>query len=486
MKKILTILLMFISFYSFSQVGISSNGSFTATETLDVDGNLKVRDTLKLPDIKPTTGYKWLVVKSSGSVDTVSVGGPTGPTGLTGATGLTGPTGAQGPTGVVNSLTMNNLGSGVSPGSTFNGASAVTLSYNTIGAWGLSGNTGTTVGTNFIGTNDGVGLSFKTSGTEQMRLQSSGQLTIGATAAGGKLDVHQTSSNDVARFTTYGNTNDIRMRRAQGTQVSPTATSGSNTILGRFYGEGYNGSGYTPAASIRIETDDLGGTPTDMPGAIVFSTVPNTSGTLSDRMIIKNSGNVGIGTSTPSERLDVSGNVKLTAPTTATTTNGQLQFTAGGAGTTTKMVVFRKTTSITTSNTTATNIFNDGYMRFGIWYNSTSGRWCLGMSPYNNQFYDYNFLGNSTYYNGTYYYTSNVTNNYVWALSDDVSTTSGTYYEIAGVLNTSGFNYATGGTGMVYAEGTTTTNPFYEFSFFVSYTSTSTQRLVTVVVKAYY
>jgi hypothetical protein len=98
MKKILTILLMFISFYSFSQVGISSNGSFTATETLDVDGNLKVRDTLKLPDIKPTTGYKWLVVKSSGSVDTVSVGGPTGPTG---ATGLTGATGAQGPTGLL-------------------------------------------------------------------------------------------------------------------------------------------------------------------------------------------------------------------------------------------------------------------------------------------------------------------------------------------------------------------------------------------------
>jgi hypothetical protein len=84
MKKILTILLMFISFYSFSQVGISSNGSFNATETLDVDGNLKVRDTLKLTDIKPTTGYKWLVVNSTGSVDTVSVGGPVGPTGSTG------------------------------------------------------------------------------------------------------------------------------------------------------------------------------------------------------------------------------------------------------------------------------------------------------------------------------------------------------------------------------------------------------------------
>jgi hypothetical protein len=30
------------------------------------------------------------------------------------------------------------------------------------------------------------------------------------------------------------------------------------------------------------------------------------------------------------------------------------------------------------------------------------------------------------------------------------------------------------------------TNPFYEFSFFVTYTSTSTQRLITVLIKTYY
>jgi hypothetical protein len=223
-----------------------------------------------------------------------------------------------------------------------------------------------------------------------------------------------------------------------------------------------------------------------MPGRLTFWTTPDGSGTMIERLRITNSGNIGIATTTPSEKLDVSGNVKLTATTTATTTNGQLQFTAGGEGVATKMVVFRKTTTLTTANTTATKVFDDGYMRFGIWFNSASGRWVIGFSPYNNQFYDYNYLGNARYYNGTYRYTNDGVNNYVWGLSDDVTTTSGTYYECGGVLNTASFNYATGGSGMLYAEGTTTTSPFYEYSFFVSYTSISTQRLVTVIVKAYY
>lgn len=436
MKKLLLLLCMTMIPFSVSSqnVGISGDINFIPSTTFDIDGGLRIR------------------TFNSGVITSNSTGV------LSSTDGSTGQVLGSGPTWV--------------DPKTF--------------SWTITGNDNTSVSTNFIGTINNIGMAFRTNNIEWMRLQSSGQLTIGSTVAGGKLDVHQSSSNDVMRLVNYGNPNNILIRRTQGTQTTPTATTTTNTVLGRFDFEGYNGTGFTPAARIETMTDAVGGTSTDMPGRLTFWTTPDGSGTMVERLRITNSGNVGIATTTPSEKLDVSGNVRLTASTTATSTNGQLQFTAGGEGVATKMVVFRKTTTLTTANTSVTKVFDDGYMRFGIWFNSAASRWVIGFSPYNNQFYDYNYLGNARYYNGTYYYSNDGLNNYVWSLSDDMSTTSGTYYECGGVLNTASFNYATGGSGMVYAEGTTTTNPFYEFSFFVTYTSTSTQRVVTVLVKAYY
>lgn len=187
-------------------------------------------------------------------------------------------------------------------------------------AWLTTGNSGTSVATHFIGTISNTGLVFKTNNVEQMRLQSTGQLTIGSTTAGGKLDVHQSSANDVARFTTYGNSNDLRLRRTQGTQSVPTATSAAGTILGRLTAEGYDGSGFTNAAQISFETDAAGGTSADMPGRILFYTTPDASGTLVERMRITNGGLVGINM-TPSMMLDVTS-------ASATTSDAAIRGTA--------------------------------------------------------------------------------------------------------------------------------------------------------------
>jgi hypothetical protein len=224
MKKILTILLMFISFYSFSQVGISSNGSFTATETLDVDGNLKVRDTLKLPDIKPTTGYKWLVVKSSGSVDTVSVGGPTGPTG---ATGLTGATGAQGPTGL--------LSAGSATGNTtyWNGTTWVLNSSNIF-------NSGTQVGVGTTSPALNTLITLNAHGTNTQRNGIDITMTSpGANATG----INISSSSQQARGLMYSNSTNGATNPVWGTGAELTNT---NVV-----------SGYT---TYRIN----GGTPSDI------------------------------------------------------------------------------------------------------------------------------------------------------------------------------------------------------------------------------
>ncbi len=222
-------------------------------------------------------------------------------------------------------------------------------------AWLTSANAGTNPATHFIGTTDNTSLVFRTNNTERMRLHFSGQLSIGDNTPGGKLDVHQDASNDVARFTTYGSTNDIRLRRTQGTKASPTATGGANTILGRIFAEGYNGSGFTAAAAIEMSTDAAGGTATDMPGRIAFWTTPDGSGTLQERMRITNNGNVAIGTNAPnaSALLHVSAANKgvmfpkvaltgatdnLTVPVSTPTDDGMLLYNTASAGTSTNAI----------------------------------------------------------------------------------------------------------------------------------------------------
>ena len=60
--------------------------------------------------------------------------------------------------------------------------------------WELTGNSGTTAGTNFIGTTDAVALVVKANNTERMRVLSGGNVGIGLSSPVFKLDVGGTSS----------------------------------------------------------------------------------------------------------------------------------------------------------------------------------------------------------------------------------------------------------------------------------------------------
>ncbi|HEY9114796.1 MAG TPA: hypothetical protein VIN10_08840, partial [Bacteroidales bacterium] len=63
--------------------------------------------------------------------------------------------------------------------------------------WLLSGNAGTTVGTNFIGTTDNVSFAINTNNTERMRVEDDGEIVIGNTAAfaGDKFSVYGAAGN---------------------------------------------------------------------------------------------------------------------------------------------------------------------------------------------------------------------------------------------------------------------------------------------------
>ena len=81
---------------------------------------------------------------------------------------------------IPNSLTFNNSGTGASSGTSFNGATATTVSYNTIGASPLAGSTSlTTLGTIATGTWNGTTIGIGYGGTGLSSTPTNGQLLIG-------------------------------------------------------------------------------------------------------------------------------------------------------------------------------------------------------------------------------------------------------------------------------------------------------------------
>jgi hypothetical protein len=127
--------------------------------------------------------------------------------------------------------------------------------------------------------------------------------------------------NNSANFSnvSIGNTNNAYGAYFIGAKTRST-TANANTIVAQhdslmvLSAWGADGATYRNAAQIGMYSD---GTPglSDMPGRIVFFTTPDGSATLSERMRITNGGMVGIGTTVPSERLDVKGNIKYSGTT---------------------------------------------------------------------------------------------------------------------------------------------------------------------------
>jgi len=95
-----------------------------------------------------------------------------------------------------NALTINNSGSGAASGSTFNGGSALTISYNTVGASPLAGSTSlTTLGTITTGTWNGSTIPVAYGGT--------GVTTATGTGAGAAVVLNQAPAINSAVITAY-------------------------------------------------------------------------------------------------------------------------------------------------------------------------------------------------------------------------------------------------------------------------------------------
>lgn len=146
------------------------------------------------------------VAGANGATGPTGAAGATGPAGANGATGATGPTG---PTWTLSTITYNTNGTVTVNGTAGSGGPITSATA----AWLTTGNSGTTAGTNFIGTTDAQAFVVKTNGAaaanERMRFYTTPQATINSTTtfAGDLFAVYGSSypgaTNTVANQTDY-------------------------------------------------------------------------------------------------------------------------------------------------------------------------------------------------------------------------------------------------------------------------------------------
>ncbi|HEX2896763.1 MAG TPA: hypothetical protein VHP63_01770 [candidate division Zixibacteria bacterium] len=98
--------------------------------------------------------------------------------------------------------------------------------------------------------------------------------------------------------------------KSRGTLNSPSIVSNGD-LLGNILFIGHDGSDFgSPAAWIRAAVDGSPGI-NDMPGRLEFMTTPDGFESPLTRMTIKSDGNVGIGATTPTQKLHVAGNARV-------------------------------------------------------------------------------------------------------------------------------------------------------------------------------
>lgn len=148
-----------------------------------------------------------------------------------------------------------------------------------------------------LGTYSASSLLLLTSGTERMRIDTSGNVGIGTSSPSGKLDVREV--NRV--FDGYGNINVF-------TTNTGTQNVGGSIALG---GDSFGGT--TPYPFAKIQGIKEGGGAWS--GSLILGTTQSNSA-ITEKMRITSAGNVGIGTSSPSTKLQVNGDISsvMTGP----------------------------------------------------------------------------------------------------------------------------------------------------------------------------
>ena len=232
----------------------------------------------------------------SGATGIQGVTGVTGVQGLTGATGLTGVTGIQGVTGATGITGLQGV-----IGAT--GVTGATGTPGSLSAWGLTGTTGTVDGVNFFGTADFVPLNFRVNNLKAGRIDIPTWSTFFGYQAGNvTTGLHNTAFGDWSLlFNTTG---------ADNTSVGVTALQSNTT-----------GSNNTAVGRNALQTNTTGSNNTAIgngagvsSGALTNATAIGNNAVVgaSNSLVLGDNANVGIGTSIPTAKLEIAGQIKIT------------------------------------------------------------------------------------------------------------------------------------------------------------------------------
>ncbi|MDA9563738.1 tail fiber domain-containing protein [Flavobacteriales bacterium] len=173
----------------------------------------------------------------------------------------------------------------------YTGSAWVTLLDSNLG-WELDGNTGTTAGTDYVGTTDATDLVFKTTGIERMRIESGGEVAIGAASSTQQFDV----KGGTSAWSLAGNATGVDNLYLE--DLSATDANGAIGGSISFSGAGNGGSGaprrHAAIAGVQETTEN------DFVGLSFFTHNSGTStANMQESMRLSHDGILGLGTTTP-------------------------------------------------------------------------------------------------------------------------------------------------------------------------------------------
>ena len=178
-------------------------------------------------------------------------------------------------------------------------------------------------------------MGFVTNNSTALTVDSSGNVGIGATSPTDALHViggiNVQDTNDpltLERYSASSNGPFIFFQKSRNATVGSNTVAQSGDSLGGLLFKGADGDEFIEAARIEAKIDGTPGN-NDMPGRLVFSTTPDGSASISERMRINSSGNVGINTSSPTEQLNVAGSTHITGSGTFPSSGSGIELIPG-------------------------------------------------------------------------------------------------------------------------------------------------------------